>query len=137
MSFNMTIPQFQSRTKTVTRRLGWRFAKPGDVYMGVEKAQGLRAGESVVRLGLIRVVNVWREPLNYIDAGEVVREGFHRMPPHEFIQMFSEANKCPAHQEVARIEFEYLPCAQCGSPVSMVVNGSVTLCKRCDAHSNP
>ena len=40
MSFSMTTPQVRARTKTVTRRLGWRFLKPGVVLWAVEKAQG-------------------------------------------------------------------------------------------------
>jgi len=37
MSFSMTTPQFKTRTKTVTRRLGWWFIQPGDLVYGVEK----------------------------------------------------------------------------------------------------
>ena len=31
MSFSMTTGPFRARTKTVTRRFGWWFLKPGDV----------------------------------------------------------------------------------------------------------
>ena len=66
MSFAMTKPQFLNRTKTVTRRLGWGFLKPGDVVMGVEKAMGLKKGEKVRKLGLIRIVSIRSEPLSAI-----------------------------------------------------------------------
>jgi hypothetical protein len=46
ISFSITRFQFCDRTKTVTRRLGWAKLKPGDVLMGVEKAMGLKKGES-------------------------------------------------------------------------------------------
>ena len=51
MSFAMTTPQFRARTKTVTRRFGWWFLKPGDVVMGVERSRGLDRGEPVHRPG--------------------------------------------------------------------------------------
>lgn len=61
MSFSLTTPQFLARTKTVTRRLGWARAKVGDIVTAVEKAQGLKAGEKVRRLGTIRLLSVERE----------------------------------------------------------------------------
>ena len=67
MSFSMTTAQFRARTKTVTRRFGWWFLKPGDLVMGVEKSQGLKKGEKVVRLGLIRIVSVRTEPLKVLE----------------------------------------------------------------------
>ena len=54
MSFALTTEQFLNRTKTVTRRKGWRFLKPGDVVMGCKKCMGLKPGEQLERLGLIR-----------------------------------------------------------------------------------
>ncbi len=51
MSFRLTAEQMRARTKTVTRRLGWSSLKPGDIVQPVEKAQGLRKGEKVVKSG--------------------------------------------------------------------------------------
>lgn len=68
MSFAMTTGQFKARTKTVTRRFGWWFLKPGDVVRGVEKAMGLKKGEKVKALSLIRIVAARPEPLNAITA---------------------------------------------------------------------
>ncbi len=110
MSFSLTTPQFLNRTKTVTRRLGWTFLKPGDLVMGVEKGMGLKRGEKVKRLGLIRIVDVNLEPLCCITKEDVRREGFTK-PIHTipyFIEMFCRANRCHARTEVTRIEFEYL-----------------------------
>lgn len=59
----LTKQQINSRAKTVTRRLGWRNLKPGDLLSGVEKGMGLKAGEKVVRLATIRVVSIRFESL--------------------------------------------------------------------------
>lgn len=108
MSFMLTKPQFLARTKDVTRRCGWWFAKAGDVYEGVEKGQGLKKGETVVRIGQIRVLSVRPERLGDITDAEVVREGFPEMTPADFIDMFCKANKCTPAKMINRIEFEYM-----------------------------
>ena len=41
----LTKEQILARTKTVTRRLGWWFLKPGDVVWACEKCMGLKKGE--------------------------------------------------------------------------------------------
>lgn len=108
MSFALTTPQFRTRTKTVTRRLGWRHAKVGDIFMGVEKAMGRKKGEPLVKLGMIRVTDVRREPLDAITKEDVVREGFPGMYPSEFTAMFCKHMGCGGSDEVTRIEFEYV-----------------------------
>jgi hypothetical protein len=50
MSFSLTTPQVYAGTKTVTRRLGWRFAKAGQRVCAVEKGMGLKKGEKVKRI---------------------------------------------------------------------------------------
>ena len=57
MSFSKTIPQMYAKTKTVTRRTGasWMKLQPNDRLWAVEKAQGLRKGEKVKRIGPIIV----------------------------------------------------------------------------------
>ena len=112
MSFQLTTDQFRNRTKTVTRRVGWWFLKPGDLLMGCEKCQGLQKEENINRLGLIRVVEVCREPLAVIATygpEELEREGFPDMSPIEFIEMFVRTHKgCSPSTNVNRIEFEYV-----------------------------
>lgn len=108
MSFMLTTQQFRDRTKTVTRRLGWWALKPGDLVMGVEKAQGLKKGEKVKPLGLIRVVSTRAESLNQIGMLDCIEEGFPQMSPDDFMEMFCDANKCEASTIVNRIEFEYV-----------------------------
>ena len=110
MSFAMTTRQFRERTKTVTRRLGWWHLKPGEIVEGVEKAQGLKAGEKVKRLGKIRIVSVRAEPLNTITADDVVREGFPDRTPAQFVQMFTLHHGICPDRIVNRIEFGYVDC---------------------------
>ena len=105
MSFSLTTPQMLARTKTVTRRLGWEFLKPGDVMMAIEKGQGLKRGEHVTRLYPIEVISVRREQVNEIDAVDVIREGFPEFSVDEFIEMFCEANGCKPTTRISRIEF--------------------------------
>ena len=105
MSFAMTPRQFVARTKTVTRRDGWRFAKPGDVYTGVEKCQGLRKGERQVVFHDLRVLSVRRERLGDITIFDVAREGFPGETPAQFIARYGK----PPDHTVTRIEFEHLP----------------------------
>jgi len=110
ISFALTKEQFLNRTKTVTRRIGWKFLKSNDVLMGCEKCMGLRPGEKIKRLGLIRIVDVRRERLNKITDADVAKEGFSDMGREEFIKFFIDEIK-PKHgvfEPVTRIEFEYL-----------------------------
>ena len=88
MSFFLTKKQFVDRTKTVTRRIGWKHLKPGDVVMGAEKCMGLKKGEKVVDLGLIRILGNRREPLNAITLDDVKMEGFPEMSTSQFIAFF-------------------------------------------------
>lgn len=108
ISFALTIPQFRARTKTVTRRLGWRTLKVGDVLCGCAKCMGLKPGERLQRLGLIRVVNLRVEPLESIDAADVVREGFPDWSPAQFITFFLGSMGGAPDQPVTRIAFEYV-----------------------------
>lgn len=111
ISFALTTEQFRNRTKTVTRRLGWKNLKPGTELMACEKCQGLKKGEKVKKLGAIRVIAVSRETLVAIeDEGKSgpVREGFPEMDTWDFIDFFCKHNDCAPWSEVTRIEFEYL-----------------------------
>jgi hypothetical protein len=108
MSFSATKEQFRARTKTVTRRMGWTSLRIGETVMAIEKGQGLKKGEQVVKLGPIRIVGVRYEPLNAITREDVVAEGFPDLTPQQFVQFFCEYNGCQPDQVVTRIKFEYL-----------------------------
>jgi hypothetical protein len=119
ISFALTTEQVRNRTKTVTRRTGWKDLQPGTLLQPVVKGMGLKKGERVERIGRpIRIVSVRREPL-FIeghDRGdarygrmEAAREGF---PTHvsygEFVDFFLAHNGGARSQVVTRIEFEYI-----------------------------
>jgi hypothetical protein len=107
ISFSATTPQFRARTKTVTRRMGWAHAKAGNMLMGVEKSQGLKLGEKVVKLGPIRVVSVRRERLDSVTQEDVIAEGFPDYTPEQFVTFFCQFNGCAPDALVTRIEFAY------------------------------
>jgi len=124
LSFFLTQEQFRDRSKTVTRRLGWKTLQRGTLLCAVVKSQGLKPGEKIQRLGTIRVVAVNSEPLNLLElvldcedtndkpdtwgADECAREGFPELSPAEFVAMFCRHMKCETDQLVTRIEFEYV-----------------------------
>lgn len=132
MSFLLTTEQIRNRTKTVTRRVGWQFLKPGDLIQAVEKCQGLKKGEKMRPLAVLRVKDVRRERLDRMETEslygqqECYAEGFPRFTPKDFVKMFCETHKVPDKRawglpvrkrtpfpmmpcdEVTRIEFEYV-----------------------------
>lgn len=132
MSFMLTTEQVRKRTKTVTRRVGWTFLKPGDLIRAVEKCQGLKKGESMKALAVLRVESVTRERLDRMESEaiygqqECVAEGFPQLSPMEFVSMFCATHTIPDKRafglpkkkrqpfpmlpcdEVTRIEFSYV-----------------------------
>lgn len=110
--------QIQSRTKRVTRRLGWKMLKPGDQICAVKKAMGLRKGEKVERLAVLTVLSVTHEPLRRMTDdlaygfAETTREGFPEGHdwhwPSQFVEMFCASHRpCTPDSMVTRIEFDY------------------------------
>lgn len=115
MSFALTTRQILDRTKTVTRRTGWAFLKPGDLIQAIEKGQGLKKGEHVKKLAVIEVVSVTGEWMSCfrgrVDAqAECVREGFPEMSPEDFYAFFRGSHADPSADDllVYRIEFSYV-----------------------------
>jgi len=133
MSFSLTTHQFITGKKDVTRRLGWKSLKPGDHFMGVEKLQGLRKGDHVIRLGECLCVSTEWEPLDEIIRrpyrtflpsvsvtratrrtvwtdryflNEMVREGFPELTARQFVEIFCKKMQCKPDTPVNRIEFE-------------------------------
>ena len=109
MSFMLTTQQVIDETKTVTRRLGWRFLNVGDELWAVEKAMGLNKGEKIKRLKKIRIIGKRYEPLKTIDKFDCIREGFSSMTPDDFVKMFCSHMRCEPERAITRIEFEYIP----------------------------
>ena len=113
-SFFHTKEQYRNQTKTVTRRLGWKFAKVGDIANGVEKAQGLKKGERIVLMGQHRFIDLRWEPLRRMldepeyGEAEVIKEGFPEMSPGEFVTFFCKSMGCDPETLVHRMEYAYL-----------------------------
>ena len=119
MSFALTTNQIMEGTKTVTRRLGWLHAAPGQQVRPVRKCMGLRPGEKLdVLRDPLTIVSVRREllraMLDDLDYGfsECEREGFGAHPdykwPSSFVEMFCATHKgCTLETMVTRIEFAY------------------------------
>jgi len=102
----MTTEQIRNGTKTVTRRMGWKFLRGGDMVRPIVKGQGLKKGENVeVIRGPLKIMGTQRVRLDDIRSTEL--EGFPDMSPKEFVKMFCMANNCNPWSYVTRIEFEY------------------------------
>lgn len=130
LSVSLTEQAVVERRKTVTRRLGWwedkngrRLVLPGHELTLCRKVMGRKAGEPLVRLAQVGVVDVRREPLEAITDDDVAREGFddqHRGPlilndtgqpftPAEwFVRWYAGAMRIERTRIVTRIEWEYL-----------------------------
>jgi hypothetical protein len=109
MAVSLTEPQVRARTKTVTRRVGWRMLRPGDQLTLCRKVMGRRPGEPLERIADVEVVSVRREPLDGITAGDVAAEGFPQMTPAQFVGFFCDTHRgCDPGTEVTRIEWRYL-----------------------------
>lgn len=113
ISFQLTKAQILSRTKTVTRRIGWENVKVGDRLQACEKCMGLRPGQKLVKLCVIRVQSVRRESLSRLVANrqyglvEVSLEGFPELSPEAFVEMFCRKMGCDPATFVTRLEFSY------------------------------
>ena len=108
MSVSLTEDAVRERRKTVTRRLGWTFLKPGDRLTLCRKVMGRKAGAPLVRITEVEVVSVRREPLWFVTDEDVRREGFEWMSRSAFMHFFTEHMKCDEATEVTRIEWRYL-----------------------------
>ena len=123
ISFALTPDQVRQRTKTETRRNGWawladmfainlplRSGLPRDdgvILRGIVKGQGLKKGQHPERITCIKATAARREPLNWIDAEAVTREGFPGKDPAWFIRMYCDANGGEPSQEITVIQFTY------------------------------
>ena len=112
ISFSLTTAQFKDGSKDITRRLGWDFLNVNDHLMACEKCQGIKRGESIVRLGPIQVISITREPLSRMitdpkyGKAEAIREGFPDLTGQQFVEMFCRHMKCQTATRIARIEFK-------------------------------
>ncbi len=118
MSVSHTEEAVRARRKTVTRRLGWRFLRPGDRLRLCRKVMGRKPGEPLVRIAEVEVVDVRRERLIDMSGEDVVREG---VPPDRFgylidgqppaitwVGWYADLMGISPYDEVTRIEWRYL-----------------------------
>lgn len=127
MSFALTTLQACAQVKSVTRRLGWLDLKPGILVQQVVKGMGLKPGEQVQKIHVIKAAVIRREPLRSIvdkpryGREEMVYEGFPNMTTADFVDMFCASHKgCTPESIVTRIEFKYVsptPLCKCGCAV--------------------
>ena len=109
MSCALTAQQVLDELKDVTRRLGWKFLKAGDILNLVNKTMGFKKGERPVKYKTVRVLSVRPERLDLITPAECRREGFPHLTPAEFVTMFCRTHKgCTPETVITRIEWEYL-----------------------------
>ncbi|BBN50845.1 hypothetical protein [Mycobacterium avium] len=106
----------RSRTKTVTRRAGWRMLKAGDQLTLCPRVRGRRPGEALERIVTVDVVAVTRERLGAITAADVAAEGFPEWTAEQFVEFFCVTHKgVTADDQVTRIEWRYPRiCRGCG-----------------------
>jgi len=107
MSFAATTEQIKNRTKTVTRRMGWKFLRRGDLIEAVAKYRGVRVADRQ-KLATIRVISARRQRLSYISPDDCEAEGFPNYSPGMFINLFCKMNKCKRGAWVTVIWFEYV-----------------------------
>lgn len=140
MSVAYTEQAVLERRKTVTRRKGWWFDKrgrrllvAGDHLTLCRKVMGRRAGEPLVRLVDVEVVDVRREQLADLitdrayGLAEVEREGFPGMSPLDFVdRFFVQAQGIAPGEDVTRIEYRYLEV----HAAPFVGSGQMPCCQR-------
>lgn len=108
MSVAMTEQAVRDRSKTVTRRKGWIFLRPGERITLCRKVMGRRPGEPLVRITDVEVVDIRREPLCAITEDDVAAEGFPGMSREEFIRrFFVEAQGIGPEDMITRIQWVY------------------------------
>ncbi|WP_232541348.1 ASCH domain-containing protein [Nocardia bovistercoris] len=109
MSVSLTEHQVRARTKTVTRRTGWRHLRPETRLTLCRKVMGRRTGEPLVRITDVEVVDVRRERLDHITTEDTRAEGFPEMTAAEFVAFFCRTHTgCTPETIITRIQWRYL-----------------------------
>lgn len=135
MAVSLTEQAVVDRRKTVTRRLGWQFLRPGQHLTLCRKVMGRRRGdgtvEPIVRLATVEVIDVRSEPLNAITLDDIEAEGvpwetwgtwcdpqiiasnlepddWERMCRHLWVRWFCRAQRVNPDTDVTRIEWRYI-----------------------------
>lgn len=108
MSFAWTTPQARAKEKTVTRRQAWWKLKPGTLIQQVEKGMGLKKGEKMVKIHVVRIVAVELQVIFEVTQEDCVKEGFPELTPQAFVQFYCKGHGLDPTDVCNRIEFEYV-----------------------------
>lgn len=108
MAVSLTTDQVRNRTKTVTRRTGWRTLQPGTRLTLCKKVMGRKPGEPLDRIVDVEVTSTRREQLADVTAADVAAEGFPDWSTQQFVQFFCTSHGCTPATQVTRIEWRYL-----------------------------
>lgn len=106
MSVAYTEAQVRDRSKTQTRRVGWRMLKAGDELTLCPKVMG-RQGAPLDRIVTVEVTEVRRERLVDIGLADVGAEGFPDWSPGEFVAFFVSMFNVPPTTELTVITWRY------------------------------
>ncbi len=131
ISCSHTADAVRTRMKTVTRRQGWKDLKEGELLRVVEKSMGLKKGEKIKALAVVRVVSVSFEQVGLMIKDnrmiyrskraqeiELTKEGFPLLTAKEFVDFFCKTFKAHPQGWVTRIEWAYEDrCLACGFEV--------------------
>jgi len=112
MSFSMTTEQARNQSKTVTRRQAWRNIAPGQLIQQVVKGMGIKKGEKVEKIHVVRILSTQWQPVSEITQSDVIKEGFPIWTPEQFIEFYCDAHGIYPEDVCNRIEFEYVDCEQ-------------------------
>lgn len=107
MSVALTEEAVRERRKTVTRRLGWKFLKPGDRLILCPKTRGVSKADRE-ELAEVEVVDARREPLRNITDEDVRLEGFEWQREYFMLFFMEHMRLTSPNTEVTRIEWRYL-----------------------------
>lgn len=114
MSVSATEAAVVARTKTETRRLGWKKLPPGVTLDLCRKVMGRRRTDGtvdpLVRLARVHVESVGWERLDAITQDSVDREGVPGVTtPAQFVAFYTAAFRCQPNTLVTVIRWRYLP----------------------------
>lgn len=115
MAVSLTEDAVVTRTKTVTRRVGWRHVRVGDTLTLCRKVMGRKKGEPIVRLAEVEIVAIHTEMLGMITERDVIDEGLDPMTVSEFIDFFCATHKgATPSTPVTVIRWKYLDPEELG-----------------------
>ena len=122
ISFAMTLDACRERRKIETRRNGWAHAHAGLHLLAVDRVMGFRKGERVddvvELLGVVRVLEARREPLNAITVEGCTHEGLPDLTPERFVERYCKAMRHMPKLDVTVLRFAWLCAGKCGAITS-------------------